>query len=281
MDDSPLSPDILSPITGPPSPAEQIQVNTTNDGQASTSDQSPVIAATPSQQSPALAKLLTSPNLCTRKRKRNAEGEEEESFEEDGVLYLKVKPNTYFLRSGEEIPAIEGFLPMACFICYKVIEFNEVTSLPHMRLHPNEKMCKICAETLIKQEEPSCSMCREENLLLQCHFCKNQLPRSEVIMSFHDHLDEHACFICLSIMLRPTNSNTKLLKCPSHTAATYVDLSGIPGITDDIKKQMSFMSVIMKAYAEQLKDLTPLLPRTAENWQQLVWNTQLRSKLGN
>ena len=82
-------------------------------------------------------------------------------------------------------------------------------------------------------------------------------------------------------MLRPTNSSTKLLKCPSHNAPTYVDLSGIPGISDDMKKQMNYMALVMKAVAEQLKDLGLILPATSELWHQMIWNYQLRARLSD
>ena len=280
MADFPASPSANSQSASTSSNEMSLEPSSTNEVslQPSTSNSNQLLTS----MSPAMRTLLSSPTI-TRKRRRveGPEEEEEEQFMEDGVLYLKVKPNTYFLRSGQEIPALEGSLPMQCFVCYKIIEIDNVTSIPHMKQHEDEKLCKVCAKTILLSDEVKCPMCREDDIEVICHFCKNSFPPSEVVLSFHEHLDENACLMCLAIMLRPTNGSTKLLRCPSHSAATYVDMSGVKAITAEMKKNINYMAVVMKAYAEQLKDLATALPATADLWHKMIWNYPLRAKLSD
>lgn len=218
--------------------------------------------------------FVLKPRNITRKRKRS-------ETEDPDVVFLKLKVSTYIMRSGQRMSIAEGDMPQACSICYHFKQIHEIsTSLVHLSQHPSEYVCKQCSKVLLETDAP-CSLCRAKFTHVQCKFCSNIFPKDEVILNFHGHLDDHACYLCLSIMLRQAGTTTKLLKCPSHEEKTYVDLNSVKGATPLRRRVMSVIAVMQKSADEIHRELVRLLPESAKHWQNCTWNVPLRTTLAD
>ena len=208
-------------------------------------------------------------NISNKKRRR--------STDDENIAYLILNKSHYVMQNGQSMTVFEGEeFPASCCSCLDFVKVHEISSLPHMTKHPNEYMCKNCADIYIKTDK-KCTICREKDLLVKCHFCKCILPVEEVLYSFHDHQDEHCCYVCLSKMVRAIGPSQSclILVCPSHTYNTFIELSSLKLSAEKMATVKSLASV-NKRMVETKEQLYKTLPHTGRLFAtQCMWQSDL------